>query len=246
MASLASELQLRPDEFAFYFQSEAGVEAHELGVFLQRAATVARGKGAELRVSATKPGSLAIILRAARKSPTTEAAGKEFAKAPIATTAASVALAGAVAGAIIYAMNPQPGQVTPLAKAGAKVIEKCHVQQIEVITVDKSIVVMDQDRAQRVRQIQRVERRRSLELPPREVQMLIGAAREGMLSGGVVDVEGELHFRPDGYRYLVPINMDRSEAAEDLYPQAHFRVRADLRTLDGQPDTIIIHSATRV
>lgn len=245
MASLASELDLRPDEFAFYFRSELGVEAHELGVFLQRAATVAKRQGAELRVSATRPGSLAVILRALRKSPTARAAQNEFAKAPVATTAAGVALVGAVVGAILYAMSPQPGRVTPLAKAGAEVVEKCHVEQIEVITINKSTVVMDQDRARRVREIQRVERRRSPALPPRDVQMLVSAARKGLLSGSVVEVEGELHFRPEGYRYWVPIDMARSEAAEELYPQAYFRVHADLTTLAGQPDTIIIHSATR-
>jgi len=246
MASLASELQLRPDEFAFYFQSEAGVEAHELGLFLQRAATVAKRQGAELRVTTTKSGSLAVILQAFRRSRRAPAGRDEVAKPPTAVRAASAGLAITVAGAIIYAMTPRPGHVTPLAKAGAEVVEKCHVQQIQVVTIKETTVVMDENRAQRVREFQDIERRRSLALPPAEVQLLIGAARKGTLSGDVVDVEGELHFRPDGYRYLVPINMGISDAAQELYPRAHFRVQADLRTLDGQPDTIIIHSATRV
>lgn len=39
----------------------------------------------------------------------------------------------------------------------------------------------------------------------------------------------DLHFRPDRYRYLVPIDLIGSDAAEDLHSGAHFRVFAALR-----------------
>lgn len=245
MASLASELQLRPDELAFYFRSEEGVDALELGVFLQRAATVARSRGADLRVTATREGSLAVILRAVRKSSIAKNARKEFTKAPIATTAAGAGLVGMVAGAIIYAMSPNTGKATPLAKAGADVVEQSHVTEIHVVTLNKTTVVMDEIRARQVREVVHRRKRRIPALSRPEVQELIGYAREGSLSGAVLDVGGELHFRPDGYRYLVPID-PRSEAAEELFPDAHFQVRGEVTTHHGQPNTIIIHSARRV
>jgi hypothetical protein len=246
MVSLGSELQLRPDELAFYFRSELGVEAHELGVFLQRAATVTRRRGIELRVTATRPGSLAVVLRAIRKSKTVRAAKKEFAKAPLAAAVSGATLVGLAASAIIHAMSPDVDDPSPLARAGADVVDQSRVTQIEVVTIQNSVLVMNEDRAKRIREIQSRPRTRPPELSAPEVQELIGYAREGSLSGAILDVGGELHFRPDGYRYLVPIDLGRSEAREEIYPDAHFRVRAEILTLRGQPDYIVIHSAHRV
>jgi hypothetical protein len=150
-----------------------------------------------------------------------------------------------VATAIAYAMSPDAGQVTPLAKAGAEIVEQCDIEQIQIVTNQETIVVMDEERARRVREIARAQKRGSPVLSAPDVQKLIGSAREGSLSGEVIDVAGELHFRPDGYRYLVPIDARQSNA-EEIYPDAHFRVKADLSTHRGQPDMIIIHSATQI
>jgi hypothetical protein len=234
MASRAEELALSADEFAFYFRSDKGVEAHELGIFLQRAATVARQQRVDLLVIATRSGSLAVILKALRK---------EFKKAPAATTAAGMAVVGPIVAAIVYAMSPHSGQATPLAKAGSELIEQSHVEQIEVVTINETIVVMDEDRAREIREIERRNKRQVRSLPAPQVQELIEYARKGALDGAVVDVEGELHFRPDGYRYLVPIDIRRSDVTSELYGGSHIRVSAEILTHRGQPDSIVIHEA---
>ena len=90
MASEELSRRLQDDEFAFYFSGGTGVVAHELGDFLVRAATVARRNGAELRVIALEPGSLAVVMRPIKRSGA--AVGHEFRKSPIPASAASVAL----------------------------------------------------------------------------------------------------------------------------------------------------------
>lgn len=245
MAS-AKELNLGADELAFYFASDGGIEASDLGQFLQRAAVVARQAGAELRVTALEPGSLSVIMKAVRGSKVARAAAREFDKSPIQVTAAGAALAGTVATAIALAMSPDEAGVTPLGKAGATVIERHHVERIDVVTIHEAIVIMDRGRARELRSLQRRTRRDTALLPAPDVRALTEEGRRGTLTGSVHEVAGELHFRPDGYRYLVPIDLAHSDAAENLYPEAHFRVLADLRTYRGQPHVIVIRSATRI
>ncbi|PBB31252.1 hypothetical protein [Mesorhizobium sp. WSM3882] len=234
-----SEMELESDQFAFHFLGEVGVEANELGIFLQRAATVARREGAELRVAAIEPGSLAVIIRAVRLTRAANAIRDEFGTTPIKTTAAAAGLVALVVGALVKAMSPDASQ--PLAKAGAEMVERWQVERIEIRTQDETIVVMDPDLASQVRQVMQAEKGPRL-LQATEVRRLMEDGRVGKLTGRAIEVEGEVHFRPDGYRYLVPVN-ESSEAAAVLVPGVHFQISADLLTRNGQPDTILIHKA---
>ncbi|KAE8235004.1 hypothetical protein A4X13_0g9655, partial [Tilletia indica] len=105
MDALAKKLSLSRDEFAFYFDSKTGVDARELGVFLQRAAIVAKDVGAEIRVVGIEPGSVAVKLRALANSKFASKVKKEFGKAPVGTTAAATGIVAAVAGALVWAMG---------------------------------------------------------------------------------------------------------------------------------------------
>ncbi len=49
-----------------------------------------------------------------------------------------------------------------------------------------------------------------------------------MLIGETVLVDGELHFRPDGFRYLVPIDQHASDGAMKLVPGARIRVTGQI------------------
>lgn len=242
----AEQLGLGPDDLAFYFASDMGIEAGDLGQFLQRAAVVAREAGAELRVTALEPGSLSVIMKAVRRTRVGRAAEREFYKAPVATTGAAVGIVGAVAAAIVFAMSPDEAGPTPLGKAGAAVVERHHVERIEVVTVHQTFVVMDPARAREVRAAERRARRGPPRLTGPDMAAIADDGRRGALTGSVHAVAGELHFRPDGYRFLVPIDIDRSDAAEDLYPEAHFRVSAALQTRRGQPHAIVIRRADRI
>jgi hypothetical protein len=242
----ARDLELEDDELAFYFASEAGIEASDLGQFLQRAAAVARQAGAELRVTALEPGSLSVIMKAVRSSKAGRAAVKEFNKAPIQVTAAGAALAGTVATAIAFAMSPDEAGVTPLGKAGATVIEHHHVERIEVVTTRETIIIMDPVRARGLRALEEQMRRETPLLPAPDVRVLTDQSRRGVLTGSVHEVAGELHFRPDGYRYLVPIDMAGSDAAASLQAGAHVRVSGKLHLHRGQPHAISIGDATRI
>jgi hypothetical protein len=241
MISLAEELQLREDQFAFYFRTKQGVEANELGTFLQRAATIARKENAELRVTAVQPGSVAVIFQAFISSPVARAAVDEFMRQPIATTAAGVAIVGAIVGSIVWAMSPDAG-ATPLAKAGADVVQSGSVEQIEIVTIRQTIVVMDAARADQVRHLQQRHAERPRMSYPM-VRQLADDARSGMLTGTVLDVAGELHFRPHGQRFLVPIEVASAHAAAQLFPNHQVRIRGDLLTHNGQPNGIVVHWA---
>lgn len=245
MASIAEKLGLGPTEFAFYFETGQGVEADHLGSFLQRAATVARQNGAEIRVTGIQPGSLAVILKAVKKSKIVQAAKDEYLKAPIDATVKVTALVGSVVAGITWAMSPSGAGVTPLAKAGAEIVEQHQVNQIQIVTIDNTIVVMDEERAREIRQIEREKRRPSRPRLPYEVQSMVEDARFGTLAGSILAVDGDLHFRPDGYRYLVPVDMANSWNADKIFPGDHIKVAGEIVTIDGQPDSLVIHSIRR-
>lgn len=137
MTATASGLELASNEFALHFDSKDGVTATNLGRFLQRAATVARGQGAELQVIGLREGSLDVLLKAVAKSKIAKNAKKEFEKAPVGTTAAGAALVGAVVSALIFATSS--GKPTPLAKSAADIIEQTTVTQIQVVTVRAAV-----------------------------------------------------------------------------------------------------------
>jgi hypothetical protein len=249
MAKAFDRGDLEADEFAFYFSSELGIEARELGQFLQRSATVARREGAELRVITIREGSLAVVLKTLPKR-VGRAVGREFSETPVQTTAASVGLAAAVVGAIIWSMSPKAGDVSPMAKAGAELVDKEHCTKIELVTHDRITVIMDGEKAAEVRRLERLQKSHDalgdmLEAPQR-IKQLVDHARRGKLSGATAIFGDELHFRPDGYRFWVPVDMQGSEAWKHLFPGAHFEISGEIRLHAGQPDSIVIHHARQV
>jgi len=201
-----------------------------------------------LHVTGIRPGSVAVVIRTLKKTAkkTAKAAGDEWKKAPISTTAAGSGMVAAVVGAIVYAMQPSSGP-TPIAKAAADVIEQHSVQRIEVITINQNVVVMDPVLAQRVRQMERNQAQRTelptLAPPREEIQQLVDAGRQGVLTGHVVAIHGDLYFCPDGHSFYVPIRTSLMDPSHEIYAEAHFRVRAKLVMVRGQPDSIIVYSA---
>ncbi len=207
MSSKQLQRQLRPNDLAFYFESNKGVSAAPLGKFLQRVATIAKRTDADLQVVALRNGSLAVIVTPIKR--TIDAAGKEFKKSPIATTLATIFLANEIYEAICSAMNPTTPNPAPLVKAAAELVQDGHVKSIELVASDKSRVIMDVNLAIRVQQAAatavEAATQPSQSIPSRQLVEMAQRAIEGVLSGEVLDVEGNLHFRPDGHKYLVPI-----------------------------------------
>lgn len=245
MAAVAERLGLRPDEFAFNFETKLGVDADALATFLKRAATVARRSGGELRVVGVREGSVDVVLKAIRKG-----AAKEFKEKPIDTTIkTSVFVCGIVAG-IIHMMSPQLSGDTPIAKAGADIVENHHVAQITVITNDDSTVVMNQTIAKEVREVG--ERQYLLERPDAVSRLsapvagMLHDARSGDLFGETSVVKSELHFRPDGYRYWVPVDENPVTANGSLRPGARYRISGHIALSGGQPDRIVVDRAVPI
>lgn len=213
-------------------------------MFLQRAATVARRAGTELAVVGVPEGSLIIKLRAVSK-----AAGKEFNKTPLSATASAAAI-GTVIVAIVHAMIPSGGKITPIANAGAQLVENHQVQSIQVITINQTFIVMDPIRAAQVRMLQArgkeagsvkasVESAASAQRAM--VPKLVSDAQRGALGGDIFEVDGELHFRPERFRYLVPID-PQSPSFAKLRPDQHVTVSGTIVTLGGLPDRIVIET----
>lgn len=247
MIKMASEFQFSADEFAIYFDSDGGVAATELGHFLQRVATVARGQGAELHVVGLREGSLEVVLKAISRSKLIKNAKKEFEKAPIATSAAGAALVGAVVSAIIFAINS--AAPTPLAKSAANLIENTSVTEIRVVTVYQNVTIMDVEGAKQIstlasvyaKQPQMLPDTRVASLPSPDLRRLSAEIEKGNLTGWIGEFDGELHFRPDGYRYSAPI--DLRFANTKALPVGRYRVRGDLLLKAGRPDEFVILTA---
>ena len=245
MSALSEKFALQPDQFAILFETDLGIEADDLGTFLKRAATLARREGVELRVVRFEPGSLATIFRAFKKSKIIKNAKAEFNKKPIASTGVMTAVVGAVASAFIWAFDTEQAGVTPLSRAGACVVEEKEVTQIKLITMQQTVVLMDKKKAHKVREIER-KHDHLPELQHEPMKILAHKASEGSLEGDVVSVSGELHFRPDGYRFLVPINVGLMDQESEIFPDAHFRVTGEILMRRGRPDSIVIRSAKQV
>lgn len=248
VTTTASGLELAADEFAFHFDSNNGVTATDLGRFLQRAATVARGQGAELQVVGLRDGSLNVLLKAVARSRFAKNAKKEFEKAPVGTTAAGAALVGAVVSALIFATSS--GKPTPLAKSAADIIEQTTVTQIQVVTVHQNVVIMDIEGAKQVRALEFpytddaklvAEAPHHARLPSPEMRRLSTEMEKGNLTGWIGTFDGELHFRPDGYRYSAPVDLRFSNATS--LPAGRYRVKGDLLLKAGRPDEFVILTA---
>lgn len=245
MNPLSEKFDLTPSQFAILFETDRGVEADDLGNFLKRVAAIARREGAELRVVSFEPGSLATIFEAVKKSKVAKNAKKEFVKAPIASSGVITGVVAAVAGALIWAFDAEDAGATPLSRAGACVIEEKEVKEIKLVTVEKTVVLMDENTARRVREIDnQYDKPKRLEYE--QIRVLTDRASSGTLEGSVASIFGELHFRPDGYKFFVPINVDRTHPDVEIYSDAHFRVTGELVMRNGRPDSIIIQSAKRV
>lgn len=242
MNPIAEKFDLRANQFAVLFETDRGIEADDLGTFLKRAATLARQQGAELRVVRFEPGSLATIFEALQKSKIAKNAKKEFVQKPIAGTAAITGIVAAVAGALIWSFDTEKVGPTPISRAGATVIEERNVTAIKLVTVENVVVLMDEEKARYVREIDSMRKTPRM-LEHQEIRMLKDRASGGSLGGGVISIDGELHFRPDEYRFIVPIDFARMDPRVEVYPNAHFRISGEFIMRNGRPDSIIIRSA---
>lgn len=239
-APTGKDLGLSLNEFAFYFQSEGGIDAADLGAFLQRAAVVAGRRGVEIRVLAIEPGSVLVRMKAWAKK-TGEKIAKEWNKQPIATTAGAVTLGAIAVQAITTAMGS--AAPNPVQKAGADVIIDNHVETINVITPHKVIPLMDREKAQRVR-----ERARHAGSDVEEISDVRRIARgldEGLLSGSFTLADGDPYFRPDGYQYLVPAKFIKGADFQHALQGGRFMIRGHLETHKGLPDYIVIYDMSQ-
>ena len=259
LTTLAQKLDLGPDQFAFHFDTGGGVGAEALATLLQRAATIARRQGGELRVIGLSEGSLSVIIEAIKKSKLAKNAQKEYLDKPIEKTIAISSFTAGIVWAIIHAMSPEQSGDTPINKSAADIIEKCEVTQISVVTIDSQTVVMNAKIAGSVRQVEAERRMRSslpvqegnedslpvkqLDHPPSDMSVVREQARGGRLIGRVVIADGDLFFGPSEYRFLVPIDIVTSKNPHELVPGRLYQIIGEIIFESGQPDSIVIESA---
>jgi hypothetical protein len=244
VAAIAEQLSLRRNEFAFHFETDNGVAVDMLATFLRRAATVARSQGADLRVVGVRAGSLAVTLAAVRRG-----AAKEFTEKPIDTTIKASGFVAAIVAAIVAAMSPAKSGVSPMATAAVELVDRHEVTQITIVTSEANTVLMNKEISRRVRET-RVHGGHAPAQPKataghisQHVVELDEDARRGDLSGEVLLVGRDLHFRPDGYKFLVPVDTTASHGIRQLLPSRRYRVTGRITTLGGQPDHIVVDSA---
>lgn|GEM_PF-3237381 len=232
----SERLRLQADELAFVFDSEVGVKAADLADFLKKASTVSRRAGAELYVVGLREGSLAVVARVLRK--VGKASLEEAKSSPIRTAGAAVGIVSIVAMALMSAIKPDQAGATPLSKAGAVLVEDKSITQISLVTIDRSTVVMDREMAEEVRRLEG-ERGRTLLAAP-DVRLLIEHAATSGIRGKFVDAGGEPHFRPDGFRYLVPVALPPSIDPAALAPGRGGVVRGELLLKESRPDLLVV------
>jgi len=183
-----------------------------------------------------REGSLAVVARVLRKAG--KASLEEVKSSPVRTAGAAVGIVSIVAMALLSAIKPTETSATPLAKAGAVLVEDKSITQISLITIDRSTVVMDEETAKQVRRLEGEGRRRLLAAP--DVRRLIQYAATSGIRGTVVYVDGEPHFRPDGFRYLVPVALATGVDEEALASARDVVVWGELLLKDSQPDILVI------
>lgn len=256
--SLIERFAFEPDQFALYFDTDQGIEIRELANFLNRLSTVTRGVGAEVRVVGIYPGSLTVLFKAAARSKVARNAASRFVDDPVdATTKASalvILVVGAIAGAVAYFEGAPP----PAAKAGAQLITNGTTNTIQIVTGDKTIVIMDSSIADHVQKADRERRADSIGAAPDRVlsspetrirlpdlSETMDAAKQGKLVGVVRDLDGLLYFKPDGYAYMVPVEGgDRGFAR--VLGGARYRVTGEITTKDGFPNTLKVRWAEKL
>lgn len=215
-----------------------------LANFLGRAASLAGRQGADLRVVGIRAGSLSVLIKAVRKN-----AAKEFREKPIDTTLKASAVVVAIVAACLNAMAPARGSVSPLAKAAAELVDRREVTQITIVTGEGETVLMNAEisrnvREARVNRDQPSDQQQAItEHISQHVVALEAKARRGDLSGEVLLVGQSIHFRPDGYKFLVPVDTIANDSAGELTPFRRYKVTGHIRTRDGQPDLLIVSFA---
>lgn len=245
MTVLKIQERLNADELAFYFESESGVDAASLGKFLQRASTISKRSGAELRVVALRDGSLALVLRITKRYAVN--AKKEFDDRPLATSASTSAMVALAYAAFTAAMDPEGTFAEPMAKAAAEIVETGDTATIKLVSSDSCTLIMDRKLAKRISKpiaVSLEQRAVTSATRPRTKKLVDMATRalDGMLTGKVFEVEGRLHFRPDGFSYLVPIEQPRA-LPEILVPLNRYTVRGEVLFYEGAPKLILVTSA---
>lgn len=241
MHPLAKKFDLGPNQFAILFETSKGIEADDLGNFLKRAATLARGKGVELRVVRFEPGSLATIFEAVKRG-----AKDEFLKAPIGTTLKAAGLVGVVGTALIGGFNFAANGFTPIAKAGVCVVEEKEVTTIKLITQYDVVLLMDENLASQFRQLERDVRKSKAMGSKRQFSLMAEDARRGDLIGEILEAGGALHFRPEGFNFLVPIKSAGNIASSKLRPGSFVRVNGDLKMRMNRPDSLVVYGASEI
>jgi hypothetical protein len=115
------------------------------------------------------------------------------------------------------------------------------------VTNDDSTVVMNGAIA---RQLREARQQQNLLSGPDTVPRLsapvagmLRDARSGDLSGETSIVKGELHFKPDGYRYWVPVDENPVTANGVLLTGGRYRVSGHIALKGGQPDRIVVDQA---
>lgn len=252
MASTAEKFELRPDELAFHFAGDEGLAIEVLFNFLRRASTIAGRNGAELRVVGLLEGSLLVKLRAIPVSKMAQNAGRKFVDDPLGEAGKVTVLVGGIAAALIWAFGQG---ATPIAKAGAEIVDKHQVTQISVVTNNNVTVVMNEPIAGNVRAHQELARGRSAiirhhraEAPATTLAEMPQLAtisedfRRGRLTGAVAPFRDAMHFQPDGFHFSVPVYMIPGLHVQ-LVPGARYRVGGSIEMLDGQPDRLVVEAA---
>tara|TARA_B100001778_G_C18114224_1_gene417603 strand:+ start:69 stop:407 length:339 start_codon:yes stop_codon:yes gene_type:complete len=76
-----------------------------------------------------------------------------------------------------------------------------------------------------------------------EPRVISEKANAGELKGTVHDVEHTLYFQPDGYRFLVPVDLSQCRERAVLMDGHRFQVHGKLLAKDGRPDHLVVFSA---
>lgn len=251
--------ELAFDELAFYFEADGGISADALGRFLQRTATIARQNGAALRVVAIHDGSLIVVIKVLETIRGSIA--REFQASPLQTSVAAILLINTLVGQInasLESANP-----TPLAKAGAQIIEESGAKSIKLVTSNDTYELMDRELASNViHSIPEYNFERKLPLESTYIQRHITTVRtfdtisdayiaiskeadDGSLRGIAIFAGEELHFRPDGHRFLVPVEYSKKFKGSKLSSSKRYTVKGVINFEDNAPNSITIESATQ-
>ncbi len=133
-------------------------------------------------------------------------------------------------------------------------MENYPVTQISIVTNVQTTVVMNEQIAVEMREARRAARLEAISSPDRAlrvevqphfsrpVENLAEDARVGGLTGRIDIVDGAVHFRPDGFRFWVPVYLSVAPESVQMVPGQRYRVGGQIEMAQGQPDCIVIQS----